>query len=69
MTHDELLDKVTNNSELEDCWMALQKVIQLHTPIFRGCDDDMCCGSSDVCGHCADDYPCDTMRVIEKEIR
>jgi hypothetical protein len=59
MTHDELLDKVTNNSELEDCWMALQKVIILHGEVDGGCR---------VCraDYWAEDYPCKTIEVIQE---
>jgi len=65
MTHDELLDKITNRTELEDCWMALRKVVELHKPSeipdwvpVRGL---MC--------WCAHMYPCPTIQAIEKELK
>jgi hypothetical protein len=66
MTHDELLDKITNRTEPEDCWMALRKVVELHKPYgfdFPGdlkCDG---CRSLDFV-----DYPCPTIQAIEKEL-
>lgn len=48
---------------------AARAVIELHQPIFRGCNDDACCGSTDTCGHCGDTFPCDTLSAIEKELR
>ena len=57
MTYDELLDKVKNRSELEDCWMALQKVIQLHNN-YHG-----------MCMECElTDYPCPIIQALEKEL-
>lgn len=70
MTHDELL-AICDNYSFKDSAepvKALRAVVELHQPIFRGCDDEMCCGGSDTCGHCADDYPCDTIKAIEKEL-
>lgn len=58
MTHDELLDKIINRTELEDCWMALQKVVELHKPI----DDNSC-------HHCATWYPCPTIQAIKSHLR
>jgi hypothetical protein len=80
MTHDELLAKLADNYQIADyaelrdeqgflpTHQALRAVVELHTPIYRGCDDDRCCGSSDTCYHCGDEYPCDTIKVIEKEL-
>ena len=55
MTHDELLDKVTNRAALEDCWMALQKVVEFHRPAWwnsRDTDikDAYCYGCENRCG-------------------
>lgn len=72
MTHDELLDKIKNRSELEDCWMALQKVAELHKPFMY----DGRFGQFERCSGCASEeewlgeiYPCPTIQVIEKELR
>jgi hypothetical protein len=54
VTYEELLDKVTNNSELEDCWMTLQKVIQIHRDDYGLCLT--CMGQQ---------YPCFTIQLIE----
>jgi hypothetical protein len=77
MTHDELLDKiywhwryVQGNDGLQamtDYRRALLAVVELHRPIFRGCDEPSCCGDEDVC-RCSDEYPCDTIKAIEKEL-
>ena len=77
MTHDELLWAINSVVENGTCETvghyssakALRAVAELHKPIFRGCNDDRCCGSSDTCGHCADEYPCDTIQAIEKELQ
>jgi hypothetical protein len=61
VNHAELLDKATNNSEVEDCWMAVQKVIQLHTP-----EGNI---SPQQCSHDKKFYPCPTIQAIEKELR
>ena len=58
MTHDELLDKITNRTELEDCWMSLQKVVQLHNNYHGWC---MECELTE--------YPCPTIQAIEKELQ
>ncbi len=80
MTHDELLSKVHSvfyeeegGTQLDikaanNQYRALYAVVELHKPIYRGCDDDRCCGSSDTCYHCGDEYPCDTIQAIEKEL-
>jgi hypothetical protein len=66
MTHDELLDKIRNKSELEDCWMALQKVVELHKPqdiTLPNGDWDQNCSLCD--GWI---YPCQTIQAIEEEL-
>lgn len=69
MTHDELLAKVYKNCENSGDGFshALCAVVELHRPIFRGCDEPSCCGDEDVC-RCSDEYPCDTIQAIEKEL-
>jgi hypothetical protein len=64
MTYDELLDRVTNRTELEDCWMALRKVVELHKP--RKIDEAVCIRCSKA-GFWIP-YPCITIRVIEGEL-
>lgn len=71
MTYEELLAEIDRlDSVLTDSYgmSALRAVVELHKPIYRGCSDEMCCGSSDICGHCADEYPCETIQAIEKEL-
>ena len=69
MTRDEFLEKVDSYSCCSGVHeLALRAVVELHKPIYRGCDDDRCCGSTDTCRYCADEYPCDTIKVIEKEL-
>jgi hypothetical protein len=72
MTHDELLAKINEISpadKYDASWQsALRAVVELHRPIWRGCNEDNCCGSTDICGLCADEYPCDTIQAIEKEL-
>ena len=79
MTHDELLAKIDiwkfqtkgfgDTYEVHGILNALLSVVELHRPIFRGCDDDKCCGSTDTCKYCSDEYPCDTIQAIEKELK
>ena len=61
MTNKELLYKIQNNTELEYCWMALQKVVQFHRNV------DGCCS---ICrsDYWAEDYPCETIQIIEEAI-
>ena len=65
MTHDELLAKI-NQDEIEGfgcSYPALRAVVELHKPyesknyglLCRGCDEDP-------------NYPCGTIRAIEKEL-
>ena len=63
MTHDELLDKIINRTELEDCWMALQKVVELHKPELDGLICKECTASE------SEWYPCDTIQVIKSHLR
>lgn len=78
MTHDELLDKIKNRSELEDCWMALQKVVELHKSNGRDCQkcgENVCWGCGEWgCGNdcdctCHGIYPCPTIKAIQQELR
>ena len=73
MTHDELLDKITNRTELEDCWMALRAVVELHKPIEGKCN--LCAFTLYITPmgipyeHTyTTDYPCATIKAIEKEL-
>ena len=73
MTHDELLIEINRRLEVAlyngdpQSIQALRAVLELHKPIFRGCDNSSCCGEEDMC-RCGDNYPCDTIQVIEKEL-
>jgi hypothetical protein len=71
MTHDELLaelDELDHSCSVVGITVsALRAVVELHRPIFRGCDEPYCCGAEDVC-RCGDEYPCDTIQAIEKEL-
>jgi len=62
MKHNELLDKITNRTELEDCWMALRKVVELYK---------MCCDLEELCLECNPNvpWPCPTIQAIEKELQ
>ena len=76
MTHDELLAEI--NKELEithwEAWhegaRALRAVVELHKPFqFESNPDEY----KAVCQHCqmgivGDEYPCETIRAIEKEL-
>jgi hypothetical protein len=76
MTHDELLDKITNRTELEDCWMALRKVVELHkateaTPPWAY-EKYLACSVCEI--HTNDgayflEYPCPTIQVITEQLR
>jgi hypothetical protein len=70
MTHDELLAKIKTGNEFagikyapDSHTFALRAVVEYHTPyeskdyglLCRGCDEDP-------------NYPCGTIRVIEKEL-
>ena len=77
MTHDELLDKIRNKSELEDCWMALQKVVELHKPTKDGlgcsaeyldCHSRSGLSCDEYCNTYVS-YPCRTIQAIEKELK
>jgi len=57
-SHDEFLDEITNNIELEDCWLALQKVVQLHGDDYGMC---MTCEMKE--------YPCLTIRTISETVK
>jgi hypothetical protein len=66
MTHDELLAKIdTLEARYTDypTYLALRAVVELHKP------DEYCCP---VCGPvldiCGVEYPCPTVRAIEKEL-
>lgn len=67
MTHDELLDKIKNRSELEDCWMALQKVVELHKEKLDDVGRPVCSGC--MTGSSWRIYPCSTIQAIEKELK
>lgn len=74
MTHDELLARIVKlsvtpetNVVPSELATALMAVVELHRPIFRGCDEPSCCGDEDVC-RCSDEYPCDTIKAIEKQL-
>ena len=76
MTHDELLAKMAepahnlNANDARNVYLlALRAVVELHKPIWRGCNEDNCCGSTDMCRLCADEYPCETIQAIEKELK
>ena len=76
MTHNELLDRIAQaglephgNVMPTHLVLALRAVVELHKPVYRGCDDDRCCGSSDTCRDCSDEYPCPTIQAIKKELK
>jgi hypothetical protein len=70
MTHDELLKKVSPNSqwiEEHPSWDALRAVVELHKPQEITLPD----GDWGLnCGHCdiGLTYPCPTIQAIEKEL-
>jgi len=73
VTYEELLADIASKNyresrTLETPYAALRVVAELHRPIFRGCDDDKCCGSIDTCHHCGNEYPCQTIKAIEQEL-
>ena len=72
MTYEELLADIDSKNyresrTLETPYAALRAVVELHKPIYRGCDDSSCCGENDMC-RCGDTYPCETIQAIEKEL-
>ena len=65
MTHGELLEKVTNHTAVEDCWMALIKVVELHKPYAIDEYPDL----KSYCVQCehlqSQIWPCPTIQAIE----
>ena len=69
MTHEELLEILEHTAQDgmadEPILKALRAVVELHKPeVISGC-------GSDKCLHCKKDgerYPCETIRLIEKEL-
>lgn len=44
-------------------WLAIQDVLGLHKPKFPTCD---CCDQSITCFICDTEYPCETIKTVEK---
>ena len=75
MTYDELLAKInkggTEAFESDSCgWLALSAVLELHKPFQVESNPDE---YKAVCQHCqmgivGDEYPCETIQAIEKEL-
>lgn len=72
MTHDELLAKINEGSrvcELDSpAWSALRAVVELHKPDESDFPDEW-----ESCVECSGNgyvamYPCQTIKVIEKEL-
>jgi hypothetical protein len=68
MTHDELLDRIAQkglephgNVMPTHLVLALRAVVELHGPVDGGC---RICTSD----YWAEDYPCQTIQTIEKEL-
>ena len=71
MTYEELLLKSVMSGDTSTS-NALRAVVELHNQGNTGeCGDDDCCGgfTPDICGHCHDEYPCETIQAIEKELK
>jgi len=68
MSHDEFLHKITNETALEDIWMAMQKVVQLHEPYDDG-ESVWCQGCWQGIEEGYADYPCETIQTIEKALQ
>lgn len=50
---------------------ALRAVVKLHKPVSdNSCSDPGCCGGPypDLCEICSEQYPCETIEAIEKEL-
>ena len=73
MTHDELL-AICDNYSFKDSAepvKALRAVVELHKPVSdNSCSDPGCCGGPypDLCEICSEQYPCETIEAIEKEL-
>ena len=75
MTHDELLERVseyiTSECDCESCnfingpYKALRAVVQLHRPKDFARDTDWPWVG---CMECEEQYPCDTIQDIDKEL-
>ena len=74
MPNDELLAKIVRidyYSLSSPLSKALRAVIELHNQANTGeCGDFECCGgyTADICGFCHEEYPCETIQAIEKEL-
>ena len=71
MTHDELLEAISSGETTRfKLTEALCAVVELHKPKeFQFNDEPIM-----VCGHCqlgivGDEYPCETIQAIEKELK
>ena len=78
MTHDELLAKIDvelvthgQRGNIVKHSFALRAVVELHKPVSdNSCSDLGCCGGPypDLCEICSEQYPCETIQDIEKEL-
>ena len=71
MTHEQLLQKLADIAHNKDAHearndylLALRAVVELHSPVGISCGWCTC----DSCRHWVQ-YPCKTIRVIEKELK
>ena len=70
MTHDELLANINspqfqNSRTLETPYLALRAVVELH----KGQSDLVSSLVGKVCYPCRTNYPCKTIKAIEKELQ
>ena len=68
MTHDELLADINEAIQYEEdkqVWKALRAVVELHKPKTGEFEDY---NPNALCEECIEDYPCPTIRSIEKEL-
>ena len=68
MTHDELLAKINNELGMSDAFRgfdALCAVVELHKPSTEARNTHT---KNPICNNCIEEYPCQTIQAIEKEI-
>jgi len=72
MTHNELLELIAANEEFygdgtnrTPSWTALREVVELHKPSTEARNTHT---KNPICNNCIEEYPCQTIQAIEKEI-